>query len=175
VERPKNLLLGHRKILRFAQNDTDGDSHFYRRTAARDFCSGQGLCARLLMLGILLGAWAWRLAGLTSQSLWRDEVDSLRFATRPLPEVLAAFTRPGENGPLFYLLLRPWLALAGHSEFALRFPSVLMGVLAIPLIFQEPPQQNVKKKRLKPQKRESHSKKKSFVKLYQDRWMNLKE
>ena len=129
VERPKNLLLGHRKILRFAQNDTDGDSHFYPCTAAH------GLCARLLMLGILLGAWAWRLAGLTSQSLWRDEVDSLRFATRPLSEVLAAFTRPGENGPLFYLLLRPWLTLAGRSEFSLRFPSVLMGVLAIPLIF----------------------------------------
>lgn len=92
-------------------------------------------CARVLMLGIVLGAWAWRLLGLTSQSLWRDEIDSLRFATRPLPAVLAAFTRPGENGPLFYLLLRPWLAAAGRSEFALRFPSVLMGVLAIPLIF----------------------------------------
>ncbi len=97
--------------------------------------SARSLCNRLLMLGILLGAWAWRLAGLTSQSLWRDEVDSLRFATRALPQVLAAFTRPGENGPLFYLLLRPWLTLAGRSEFALRFPSVLMGVLAIPLIF----------------------------------------
>lgn len=87
------------------------------------------------MLGILWGAWAWRLAGITSQSLWRDEVDSLRFATRPLPGVLSAFTRPGENGPLFYLLLRPWLAAAGHSEFALRFPSILMGVLAVALIF----------------------------------------
>ncbi len=87
------------------------------------------------MLGILWGAWAWRLAGITSQSLWRDEVDSLRFATRALPEALAAFTRPGENGPLFYLLLRPWLAAAGHSEFALRFPSILMGVLAVALLF----------------------------------------
>ena len=94
----------------------------------------RGWCARGVLLGILLGAWAWRLAGLTSQSLWRDEVDSLRFATRPLPQVLAAFTRPGENGPLYYLLLRPWLAVAGRSEYALRFPSVLLGVLAIPII-----------------------------------------
>jgi len=87
------------------------------------------------MLILLLAAWGWRLAGLTSQSLWRDEVDSLRFATRSLDQVLAAFTRPGENGPLYYLLLRPWLAVAGHSEFALRFPSAWLGVLVIPLIY----------------------------------------
>lgn len=87
------------------------------------------------MLAILLAGWAIRLAGVTSQSLWRDEVDSLRFATRAWPEMLAAFSRPGENGPLYYLLLRPWLALAGHSENALRFPSVWMGVLALALIF----------------------------------------
>ncbi len=106
-----------------------------RREAQRADARPPTSLQRLLMLGILLGAWGWRLAGLTSQSLWRDEVDSLRFATRALPQVLAAFTRPGENGPLFYLLLRPWLAAAGHSEFALRFPSAVMGALAIPIIF----------------------------------------
>lgn len=89
---------------------------------------------RPILLLIILAAWAWRLHGLDAQSLWRDEVDSLRFATRPLVESLAMFTRPGENGPLYFLLLRPWLAAAGQSEFALRFPSVLMGVLAVPLI-----------------------------------------
>jgi 4-amino-4-deoxy-L-arabinose transferase-like glycosyltransferase len=93
------------------------------------------IMARALMLAILLGAWAWRLAGITSQSLWRDEVDSLRFATRPLSQALGAFTRPGENGPLYYLLLRPWLDAAGRSEFALRFPSILLGVLAVALIY----------------------------------------
>lgn len=91
--------------------------------------------SRLLLVILLLAAWAWRLHGLDAQSLWRDEVDSLRFATRALTQVLANFTRPGENGPLFFLLLRPWLALTGHSEYALRFPSVLAGTLALPLIF----------------------------------------
>ena len=90
---------------------------------------------RLLLIFLLLAAWAWRLYGLEAQSLWRDEVDSLRFATRDLPQVLAAFTRPGENGPLYYLLLRPWLAWMGQSEYALRWTSVLSGVLALPLIF----------------------------------------
>ncbi len=90
---------------------------------------------RLLIILLLLAAWAWRLYGLEAQSLWRDEVDSLRFATRDLPQVLAAFTRPGENGPLYYLLLRPWLALMGQSEYALRWTSVFAGLLALPLTF----------------------------------------
>lgn len=91
--------------------------------------------SRLLLLALLLAAWAWRLHGLDAQSLWRDEVDSLIFATRPLAQVLGNFTRPGENGPLYFLILRPWLAGAGHSEYALRFPSVLGGLSALPLLF----------------------------------------
>src|SRR5205807_2128610 len=73
---------------------------------------------------------------LTAQSLWRDEMDAILFATRPLNQVLGNFTRPGENGPLYYLLLRPWLAATGQSDFALRSFSLLWGVLAIPLLYQ---------------------------------------
>ena len=80
-------------------------------------------------------AFAWRLSGIGFQSLWRDEVDSLRFATQPWADLLGSFTRPGENGPLYFLALRPWLALAGQDEFALRFPAALAGVVAIPLTF----------------------------------------
>ena len=45
------------------------------------------------------------------------------------------FRQPGQNGPLFFIALRPWLAAAGHSELALRFPSVLAGALSIPLLY----------------------------------------
>lgn len=86
-----------------------------------------------LPLGLAGLAFALRVTGLTAQSLWRDEVDTLMFATRPLSEALQMFRQPGQNGPLFFLLMRPWLALAGHSEFALRFPSALAGALAVPL------------------------------------------
>ncbi len=89
--------------------------------------------ARAAMLIMVLLAFAWRAWGVDFQSLWRDEVDALRFATRPWPELLAMFTRPGENGPLFFLLLRPWLAVAGHSEYALRFASLMAGVAAVAL------------------------------------------
>ncbi len=98
---------------------------------------GLGMWARrrdtfALILAITWLAFALRIAVLTAQSLWRDEVDALRFATQPLPVLLEMFRRHGENGPLFFLTLRPWLQLAGRSEFALRFPATLAGTLAVP-------------------------------------------
>lgn len=87
------------------------------------------------MLVLVWLAYALRVFGLEFQSLWRDEADALRFATRALPELLATFRQPGENGPLFFLALRPWLALSGRSEFALRFPSAWTGTLAVPVIY----------------------------------------
>lgn len=38
-----------------------------------------------------------------------------------------------QNGPLYYFLLRGWVALAGHTEYAMRFFSLLFGVLCVPL------------------------------------------
>lgn len=87
--------------------------------------------------GVLIGlAFALRLAGLEFQSLWRDEVDAIRFASRPWDELLRTFVEPGQNGPLYHLLLRPWLLLAGKSEFSLRFFSVVSGVLAVALSYR---------------------------------------
>lgn len=88
-----------------------------------------------LPLSLTWLALALRVVGLTSQSLWRDEVDTLMFAARPLSQALQMFRQPGQNGPLFFLALHPWLRLAGHSEFALRFPSTLTSVLAVPACY----------------------------------------
>jgi mannosyltransferase len=88
-----------------------------------------------LLLGLTWLALTLRVAGITAQSLWRDEVDALIFATRPLSELLGMFRQPGQNGPLFFLALRPWLTAVGPSEFALRFPSALAGALAVPIIY----------------------------------------
>jgi uncharacterized membrane protein len=96
--------------------------------------SGRG-GERWALAALTLLAFGWRVAGLTSQSLWRDEVDSIRFASRPLPELIATFARPGENGPLFFALLSPWLAVLGSSEFALRVQAALAGALAVPLVY----------------------------------------
>ncbi len=91
--------------------------------------------SRLAVLALTLLAFALRVLGLLNQSLWRDEVDALLFATQPLSEFIAMFRQPGQNGPLFFLALRPWLDVAGNSEFALRFPAALAGALSVPLLY----------------------------------------
>lgn len=91
---------------------------------------------RSVSVGIVtLGAFAVRAVSLDAQSLWRDEVDALRFATVPLSDLLANFIRHGWNGPLYFLLLRGWITLTGSSEYAMRFFSLAFGVLCVPLVF----------------------------------------
>lgn len=99
--------------------------------------SGRGkksLSAALIIL--IWVAFAWRLHAISEQSLWRDEVDAIFFALRPLSETVAMFRQAAQNGPLYFLSLRPWFRIVGSSEFALRFPSAVAGALSIPLIFQ---------------------------------------
>ncbi len=97
---------------------------------------------RFALLPIVLLACALRAMGLTAQSLWRDEVDAIRFASRDLPALLSNFLRSGENGPLYFLILRYWWPLfpaygqpvsPPASDYALRFFSVIPGIAAVPL------------------------------------------
>lgn len=90
---------------------------------------------RGLLLGLVLAAFALRVVGLDRQSLWRDEVDAIYFAVRDLNETLSMFVQAAQNGPLYFLGLRPWFALMGTWEFVLRFPSVVAGTLSIPLLW----------------------------------------
>ncbi len=91
---------------------------------------------RFLLILLVLGAFALRVSTLARQSLWRDEVDAIFMALRPLEQTLSMFTAMAQNGPLYFLTLRPWLQIVGSSEFALRFLSAAAGVAAIPLLWQ---------------------------------------
>ena len=83
---------------------------------------------------VLAGAWL-RLTALSRQSLWFDEIDVVVRAQRPFQDVLHTFVAAGENGPLYNVLLAVWMRVAGVSEIAVRFPSAVAGVLALPLIY----------------------------------------
>lgn len=90
---------------------------------------------RIFLLALTLVAFVWRIARLDFQSLWRDEVDAIYFAVRSLDETLSMFIQAAQNGPLYFLGLRPWFAVAGTSEFVLRFPSVAAGTASTLLIW----------------------------------------
>lgn len=82
----------------------------------------------------VLLAFALRVFRLDAQSLWYDEAFSVYLAHFDLATI-AARTATDIQPPLYYFLLHFWIALAGDSEFALRFPSLIFGVLTIPLMY----------------------------------------
>ncbi|MCX6020234.1 MAG: glycosyltransferase family 39 protein, partial [Chloroflexi bacterium] len=87
------------------------------------------------MLLLTLVAFALRVSNLGLESLDIDETDGTAFIANGLPDLLARLFRNGENGPLYYLLLYIWAIPAGTTEVALRFPSVLVGSLTVPLSY----------------------------------------
>ncbi|MGB6045599.1 MAG: glycosyltransferase family 39 protein [Pirellulales bacterium] len=75
-----------------------------------------------------------RIYDLGGESIWLDEAHTYRRMTVSLPAMLADCHQRGQ-GPLYYLLARPWCDVAGCSEFAMRFPAAVFGTLCIPMIF----------------------------------------
>lgn len=88
------------------------------------------------VIGVMLLAAFARLWGLGTQSLWMDEAFSYLFGTLPLGMAWEAMIVDAVHPPLYYLLLRPWLALVGESELVLRFPSAVVGVLTVAILYR---------------------------------------
>lgn len=90
--------------------------------------------AGLLMLVVLLLAFALRAYHLDFQSFWSDEGISLLRARLPLGEMLR--TMPVEHAPGYFVLLHVWLRLTGESDFAVRFLSLWPSVVAVVLVYR---------------------------------------
>lgn len=80
---------------------------------------------------VLLG-FGLRLNQLSLQPLWGDEGWSLYFAGLRVPQ-LVALTASDIHPPLYYLLLKLWLAITGTGADTARFFSVATGILLIPV------------------------------------------
>ncbi|MCL5026012.1 MAG: glycosyltransferase family 39 protein, partial [Chloroflexi bacterium] len=91
---------------------------------------GQWLAAGL---GVSLVGFALRAYLLDGQSLWYDEGTSAAMAPRGFQAITAA-AAADIHPPLYYYLLHIWTGIAGTGEYALRFPSVVFGVLLLPLL-----------------------------------------
>ncbi|MBI4672711.1 MAG: glycosyltransferase family 39 protein [Chloroflexi bacterium] len=90
---------------------------------------------RVWVLIALAVAFFVRVNGLGAQSLWNDEGTSVALAQTSLNAILNAAARD-IHPPLYYWLLHNWVPFAGISEFALRFFSVIAGVLVVALTFR---------------------------------------
>jgi 4-amino-4-deoxy-L-arabinose transferase-like glycosyltransferase len=84
------------------------------------------------LLGILAVGAFLRLFQLGHESLWTDELITLDFVTRWSGlELLVNLPQAQPHLPLYYVVLDAWVAVAGTSETALRFPSAVFGILAV--------------------------------------------
>lgn len=78
------------------------------------------LVTAVILIGIIL-----RCSFLTHQSLWFDEIASIRMAQR------SDLFRSDFHPPLYFSLLDVWILLFGTSEFAVRFLSALLGIISL--------------------------------------------
>jgi len=89
----------------------------------------------ILLLAIVLLAFALRAYRLGRQSLWDDEAKSVWVSSWSVTEILVEQSQH-EHPPLHYLLLHGWMPLAGESEFSVRFVSLFFGLLSVPMIYK---------------------------------------
>lgn len=89
--------------------------------------------ARQFLWWLVLVLWvaaALRTHQLGAQSLWNDEGNSYAQATRSFAEI-AERAAQDIHPPAYYWALKVWRAGVGESEFALRYLSVLAGVVSV--------------------------------------------
>lgn len=85
----------------------------------------------IIVAGLCLLAFGLRVARLDFHPIWFDEDLAYQRATATLSISLASMA----GSPLYYVLLRGWVQLAGVSLFALRYFSALWGTLTPPLVY----------------------------------------
>lgn len=85
--------------------------------------------------GILgAGALLLRIWGITRQSLWIDEMFSLKYAGLDAPLTWERI-RLNLQGPLHALILNGWCGLFGWGELALRLPQAIASAATVPLLY----------------------------------------
>jgi mannosyltransferase len=89
----------------------------------------------VIILLILLCAFALRLYRLDFQDIWWDEGRNIDVASRSLA-VIATAKEMDIHPPLYFYTLHLWMLGAGRSEFAVRFLSVFFSLLTIPLFYR---------------------------------------
>lgn len=106
-------------------------------TASKHSSSTQrGNAAGLLPVGILALAFGLRAFAVGRPALRGDEGFSVALAAKPVREMVALMLQSEPNPPLYFVALKGWIAIAGSSELALRWPSVLAGAVLVALTYR---------------------------------------
>ncbi len=89
-----------------------------------------------MILAVIVFGFLLRVISL-NQSFWLDEATSgLVVRNFNLVEIITKFSPGDFHPPLYYLLLKVWSYIFGTNEIALRFPSIIFGLLTVYLVYR---------------------------------------
>ena len=88
-----------------------------------------------ILAGILVLGTGLRFAWLGENSLWFDEAWGVWLASHPWSELLTLIRTVDAQPPLYYVLMKAWIAVAGTSETALRIPSACFSAVTVGLAY----------------------------------------
>jgi len=100
-----------------------------RRGQPRQLVPHGALVLALLALALLLRLW-----GLGAESLWFDEIESVRLSDGPIADVLKD-PADSVHPPLYFLILHAWRSLAGDTDASLRWPSLLASLAGLGALY----------------------------------------
>ncbi len=89
----------------------------------------------ILFILIILIAASLRLHSLSKVNLWLDEGATLITAQKDVPLIFSTLYEYEINPPGYFLFMHYWIMMFGISEFSLRMPSLIFGVLSVVLVF----------------------------------------
>src|SRR3982751_4724466 len=89
-----------------------------------------------ILVGILLLAGATRIINVSTWPTWTDEGWSTWAATDHRLDVILDKVAHDRHPPLYFLALSAWSTAAGDSRLALRYLSVLSGLLVTALVYR---------------------------------------
>jgi hypothetical protein len=87
----------------------------------------------LILAIVALGTFL-RVDGVVRKSLWVDEVSTANRVSKPWKEMIGDLTY-SPFPPLYYITLWGWVRIWGISDFSIRLLSVVVGVVAPPLVY----------------------------------------
>lgn len=90
--------------------------------------------ALLVLAGLVLAGLALRLA--VPRGIWLDEAISIHQARLSLHDLFVNLYNGDRQPPLYHLTLWWTIRAFGHSEFAVRLPSLIAGTLVIPVLYE---------------------------------------
>ncbi len=100
----------------------------------REFYTKVSKTQIILLLIILVGLFL-RIYALSSDSLWNDEIGSIKISKLELFQIAGRYDVE-TNPRIYYIILHYWINLFGDSEFSVRFPSAIFGLFAILMMYK---------------------------------------